>query len=71
MKLSAALTLWLSLAFAALCLAYAGYGWHGLEAMPTGAERDDARGYAMFWLFLGAIGLACAAVSYWMTRSSD
>ena len=71
MKLSAFLTLWMSLAFALLCVAYAGYGWVGIDAMPAGAERNDAHGFVLFWLFLGAVGLACAGVSWRMTRRLD
>jgi hypothetical protein len=71
MKLSAQLTLYISLAFALLCLGYAGYGWHEIGAMPVGEERDDARGFVFFWLFLGAIGVASAWYAWRLTRSAD
>ena len=28
--------------------------------------REASRGYAWFWLFMGGIGIACAAVSWLM-----
>ena len=71
MKLSAVLTLWLSLVFAALCLGYGAYGWMEQWSMPLGQERDDARGFALFYLFLGAVGLAAAILSWRMTRMEE
>jgi hypothetical protein len=68
MKLSIQITLYVSVAFALLCLGYAAYGWHEIASMPTGQERDDARGFVFFWLFLGAIGLASAWYAWRLTR---
>ena len=70
MKLSASITLWLSLVLGAACIAYGGYGWLAIDAMPIGEARDDARGFAIFWLFLGAVGVACAVVSWLMMRGT-
>ena len=71
MKLSAQITLYIAIAFALLCLGYAGYGWHELGAMPAGQERDDAHGYILFWLFLGCVGVASAWISWRMTRAEE
>ena len=68
MRLSAQLTLYISIAFALLCFGYAAYGWYQVGAMPVGQEREDARGFVYYWLFLGAIGAAMAWVSWWMMR---
>ena len=70
MKLSAQLTLVMSIVFAALCLGYVGYGWWESSAMPEGQARDDARGFVYFWLFLGAVGVASAIVSWLMARGT-
>ena len=71
MKLSLTLTFAIAIAFTALCLAYAGYGWWELGAMPAGQARDDARGFALFWAFLGAIGLVSAYVAWRLTRGEQ
>ena len=71
MRLSAQITLYISIAFALLCLGYAAYGWFELGAMPAGQEREDARGFVYFWLLLGGIGVASAWVSWRMTRSEE
>jgi hypothetical protein len=71
MKLSAQLTLYMSIAFGLLCLGYAAYGWVELGGMPAGQERDDARGFVYFWLFLGAIGAVSAWVSWKMARAEE
>jgi hypothetical protein len=63
MKLSATLTFWAALAFAAIA---GGYGLHALwslEAIADATLRDDWRGFAWFWLFLGAIGLLIALLA--------
>ena len=71
MKLSAQLTLFMSAAFALLCIGYAGYGWYQTGAMPSGQERDDARGFVFFWLFLGAVGVASAWYSWRLAQRDD
>ena len=71
MKITAQFALWSSLAFAMLCL---GVGFNGLsqvEAMADAAERSDARGYAYFWLFLGAIAVGCAVISWWIVQREN
>jgi hypothetical protein len=68
MKLSAELVLWLSLVFAGVCIAYAGFGFSSIDAGADPQVTADSRGYAWFWLFLGAIGLMMAVVSWLMTK---
>jgi hypothetical protein len=69
MKFSASITFWLGVVFTLLTAGYGVFGWLQLGDMPPGQERDDARGYVMFWMFLGAIGVACAMVSWWIART--
>jgi dipeptide/tripeptide permease len=69
MKLSAQISFWFALAFAAFCLAYALFGFTSVEA---GADPDvvaNSRGYAWFWTFLGVVGLAIALVSHRMVKT--
>jgi hypothetical protein len=70
-KITAQFALWSSLAFATLCLAVGFSGLSQIEAMADAAERSDARGYAYFWLFLGAIAVACAVVSRWIIKREN
>jgi hypothetical protein len=71
MKISAQFTLWGSAIFALFCLGYAFSGLSSLDAMADDAARADARGFALFWLFLGLIGIAAAIISWWMVRHSE
>ena len=71
MKISAQFTLWGSAIFAVFCLGYAFVGLSSLDAMADDAARADARGFALFWLFLGLIGIAAAITSWWMVRHTD
>ena len=68
MKLSAQLVLWLSLIFAGVCIAYAGFGFSSIDASADPQIVADSRGYAWFWLFLGGIGLLMAALSWLMVK---
>jgi len=69
MKITAHLSLWFSLAFAILCIAYGLVGFNSVDGDATATLREDANGYAMFWLFLGGVGLVCAAGSWWLIRT--
>ncbi len=68
MKLSTQLMFWISLAFSALCLAYAYLGFSALDPAMSEDVREASRGYAWFWTFLGVIGIALAALARWMQR---
>ena len=66
MKISAQFAFWASVVFAIACIAYAGFGFSSIDASMSESARDDSRGYAWFWLFMGAIGSATALVSWLM-----
>lgn len=68
MKLSAQLVFWLSLVFAGVCIAYAGFGFSSIDAAADPQVVADSRGYAWFWLFLGGIGVFMAVVSWLMAK---
>jgi hypothetical protein len=71
MKITAQISMWGSVAFALVCL-YVGFsGLSQLDALADEAARSDGRGFAFFWLFLAAIGIACALASWWMIRRED
>lgn len=68
MKVTAQFAFWASVVFAILCIAYAGFGFSSIDASMSDTAREDSRGYAWFWLFLGGIGIASAAASWLMLR---
>ena len=68
MKISAQFAFWGALVFAVLCVAYAGFGFSSIDASMSDEVRESSRGYAWFWMFLGAIGAAFAAISWLMLR---
>ncbi len=70
MKVSALFAFWASVVFAIGCIAYAGFGFSSIDASMPAAVREDSRGYAWFWLFLGGIGIATALVSWMMLRGT-
>ena len=71
MRVSAQISMWGSIVFALVCL-YVGFsGLSQIDAIADAAARRDGRGFALFWLFLGAIGVACAAASWWLARRGD
>ena len=39
--------------------------------MTDEVARSDARGFAFFWLFLGAVAVAAGLASWWMVRQED
>jgi hypothetical protein len=69
MKLSAQMMFWASLVFAALCVAYALFGFSSIDAGMPAQQQTDSRGYVWFWTFMGLIGLALAVVAQWMIRN--
>lgn len=68
MKVTAQFSLWASIVFALACIAYGGFGFSSIDASMSDAAREDSRGYAWFWLFLGGVGLAIAAGSWLMLK---
>ena len=68
MKISAQFAFWGGIVFAVVCGGYGLYGLSMLDAGMTDAQRADGRGFAMFFLFLGAIGAVMAFVSWLMLR---
>ena len=54
--------------FASLCLGYAIRGFTSLSEITDPTQLDDAKGFAMYWAFLGAIGLIVAVACWWMLR---
>jgi len=69
MRISAQMTIVFAAIFAAICFGVAIRGFMSLSEIADAAQLDDARGFAWFWAFLGAIGVAFGAVSFWIVRA--
>jgi len=70
MRFSAQLMLWGSAIFSLVCLYIAWTGFSSLDGLTDPQVQSDSRGFAWFWLFLAAIGIASAAASWWMIRNN-
>jgi hypothetical protein len=68
LKVSAHFAFWGGIVFAVACGAYGVYGLAMLDASMTDVERADGRGFAIFFLFMGAIGATMALISWLMLR---
>ena len=68
MKLTAQMSFWAGLVLGLICLGVAVHGWWQSADIADDALRADAHGFALFWLFLGVIGLVVCVLSGLMAR---
>ena len=68
MKFTLKTTIVAGVVFAVVCLAVAVTGFTSLGDIRDPAQLADAKGFAWFWAFLGAVSAALAAVAWWMLR---
>jgi hypothetical protein len=71
MKISAQLATILAAVFALVCFGVAIQGLTSLDGITDPTQLADARGFAGFWAFLGAIGVLCAGVSWFIAKRED
>ena len=69
MKLSAQFTMVAGAIFAIICFAVAVNGFMSMGDITDAQVAADARGFAWFWAFLGAVALTFSVVSWWMARN--
>ena len=69
MKLSAQMTMVVGAIFALVCFGVAINGFMSLGEITDAKTISDAKGFAFFWAFLGAVGLVFAVVSWWMAKT--
>jgi len=68
-KISMRLSVILSVIFAAICFGVAITGFSSLGDIADAAQRDDGRGFAWFWAFLGSVGAAFALLGFWFLKT--
>ena len=54
--------------FAVICFGTSIDLFNSLREITDTAAADDTRGFAWFWAFLGLVGAAIAAGSWWIVR---
>ena len=69
MKISAQLTVFFAAIFAIACFAVAISGFTSIGELQDPAQISDARGFAMFWAFLGLVAVALGGVSVWIVKT--
>ena len=69
MRLSAQMTLVVSVIFAIACFAVAINGFTQMGDITDPKLLTDARGYVFFWAFLGVIGVVFGWLSWWIVRT--
>ena len=69
MKISAQMTIVMAAIFAVVFFGVAIFGYSATGEMTDPAQIADAKGYAMFWTFLGVIAVAMGALSVWIIRT--
>jgi len=68
-KISAQMAMVVAVIFAIVCFSVAIKGFMSVDEIADAQVAADARGFAGFWAFLGAIGAVFAGVSYWIVRT--
>lgn len=69
MKISAQMALVVSILFALVCFGVAVKGFLSMGDIADAKTLSDARGFALFWAFLGTVGAVFAGISWWMIRT--
>jgi hypothetical protein len=71
MKLSLHATMIGAAIFAVICLGVAITGFTSLGDLTDPGAISDAKGFAWFWTFLGAIAVAFGLLAWWLSRQQD
>ncbi len=63
------MTIVMAAIFAVACFSVAITGLHAIGELTDPVQIADARGFSMFWAFLGVISVGMGAVSVWIVRT--
>ena len=69
MKISAQVTIVMAAIFALVFFSVAFTGFNSLAEMTDPVQIADAKGFAMFWAFLGCVAATMGAISVWIVRT--
>lgn len=65
MQVSAKLAIYGAIVFALVCFGVAAHGFISLREITDPQLASDAKGFALFWAFLGAVAAGIAWLSRW------
>lgn len=63
------MTIVMAAIFAVICFSVVGFVLSGVGEMTDPAQIGDAKGFAMFWAFLGFVAVIMCAISVWIVRT--
>lgn len=63
------MTIVMAAIFAVACFCVAVLELNAIGEMTDPAQIADAKGYAMFWTFLGVVAVVMGALSVWIIRT--
>ena len=69
MNISLRMAMMMSAVFGALSIGYAVYGFMSLGEIADPAQAADARGFVLFWTFLGSIAIVLGVLAWWIERA--
>jgi hypothetical protein len=69
MKISAKISVVMAAIFASICFGVAIKGFTSLGDIGDPAQLEDARGFAWFWTFLGALAVLFGAIGVWIVKT--
>ena len=69
MKVTAKVSIVMSVIFAAVCFSVAFAGFSSLGEIVDPVQLADARGFAWFWTFLGVVAIAFGGLGAWLVKT--
>jgi ABC-type Na+ efflux pump permease subunit len=69
LKISAQMSILMAIIFALIAFGVALTGYNAIGDMTEPQQIADAKGFAMFWAFLGCIAVIMCAISVWIMRT--
>jgi len=70
MKITAQMSIIIAVVFALVCFGFAITGFTSLGDITDAQQLADAKGFAWFWAFLGAVGVLFGLVGMWLVKTS-
>ena len=68
MQISMRMTVIFAAVFALICFGVAITGFSSLGDIADPAQRDDGRGFALFWTFLGVVATFFGTRGWWILK---
>jgi hypothetical protein len=69
MRITAQLSVIAAAIFAIICFGVAINGFMSMGEIKDPAQLADARGFALFWAFLGTLGVVFGGVGVWIVKT--